>query len=508
MSATENELREQLAAKEEELFDFQATLASIQAESQHRIHQVERQTQEQVRQLREQLRRVEQEANRSRSQAVQWQHKYQKHAAVRVTPQVGSPQPERAPQIVRSSPPVEDVTVPTTPAVPTVPLPQYLRLVVERETKDPLLRAMLANDGQSDLQLVIFLMQHSLAGGSEAWPWVRAALEHSGGTWVANTLYPLKVEPWRAVVKSRSNQVQSPSAPSAAPEHVDLCNRWQRWAAVVSINGQEPAAVDAMGSLACVFGNLGRSRPTSVHNELAQVVLDPFYKAFSSRTEAFLSAVHERYPKRLADRSELEEQSTEEVEAAQAPHKPSTDWLGTCLSVLNSALRISKDLAWWEAYNRSARVLVSVVDILQFYIEPDLQRYTLDLAFQCCVWVKLMLKFPDGFRLISSRFPTNHTTSSHWHRVPSAIAVCTKILHRIALYPSQDLAVARDMILSFFEELRRGQNETTLRTLIQEFPDEYESAITLLYYDDNTISERIRQLLRVHLDELRHEDEY
>ena len=56
-------LRQELEAKEDEIFDVQATLATVQAETTHHISQVEKTSQTQVSSLEQQIRRYESEAN-------------------------------------------------------------------------------------------------------------------------------------------------------------------------------------------------------------------------------------------------------------------------------------------------------------------------------------------------------------------------------------------------------------------------------------------------------------
>jgi hypothetical protein len=60
-------LKEELAEKNEMIFDFQISLATADAETQHRIAQVERETSLSVRRLEEELRRLQHEANRASS---------------------------------------------------------------------------------------------------------------------------------------------------------------------------------------------------------------------------------------------------------------------------------------------------------------------------------------------------------------------------------------------------------------------------------------------------------
>jgi hypothetical protein len=68
-------LRRELAAKDEANFDLSATLATVEAETSHRVQQVEKESGDAVKKLEEQLRRAQQEANMARSQAVQLQGK-------------------------------------------------------------------------------------------------------------------------------------------------------------------------------------------------------------------------------------------------------------------------------------------------------------------------------------------------------------------------------------------------------------------------------------------------
>lgn len=68
-------LRQELAAKDEANFDLSATLAAVEAETSHRVQQVENQSGDAVKKLEEQLRRAQQEANLARSQAAQLQSK-------------------------------------------------------------------------------------------------------------------------------------------------------------------------------------------------------------------------------------------------------------------------------------------------------------------------------------------------------------------------------------------------------------------------------------------------
>jgi TolA-binding protein len=68
-------LRRELAAKDEANFDLSATLAAVEAETSHRVQQVEKESGSAVKKLEEQLRRVQQEANMARGQAVQLQNK-------------------------------------------------------------------------------------------------------------------------------------------------------------------------------------------------------------------------------------------------------------------------------------------------------------------------------------------------------------------------------------------------------------------------------------------------
>jgi hypothetical protein len=60
-------LKEELAEKNETIFDLQISLATADAETQHRIAQVERETSLSVRRLEEELRRLQHEANRASS---------------------------------------------------------------------------------------------------------------------------------------------------------------------------------------------------------------------------------------------------------------------------------------------------------------------------------------------------------------------------------------------------------------------------------------------------------
>jgi hypothetical protein len=68
-------LRRELEAKDEANFDLSATLATVEAETSHRVQQVEKESGDAVKKLEEQLRRAQQEANMARSQAVQLQTK-------------------------------------------------------------------------------------------------------------------------------------------------------------------------------------------------------------------------------------------------------------------------------------------------------------------------------------------------------------------------------------------------------------------------------------------------
>jgi TolA-binding protein len=68
-------LRRELAAKDEANFDLSGTLATVEAETSHRVQQVEKESGDAVKKLEEQLRRAQQEANMARSQAVQLQTK-------------------------------------------------------------------------------------------------------------------------------------------------------------------------------------------------------------------------------------------------------------------------------------------------------------------------------------------------------------------------------------------------------------------------------------------------
>jgi hypothetical protein len=68
-------LRRELAAKDEANFELSATLAAVEAETSHRVQQVENESGSAVKKLEEQLRRAQQEANLARSQAVQLQSK-------------------------------------------------------------------------------------------------------------------------------------------------------------------------------------------------------------------------------------------------------------------------------------------------------------------------------------------------------------------------------------------------------------------------------------------------
>jgi hypothetical protein len=68
-------LRRELAAKEEAFFDLSATLAAVEAETSHRVQQVEKESGDAAKKLHEQLRRAQQEANLSRSQVTKLQTK-------------------------------------------------------------------------------------------------------------------------------------------------------------------------------------------------------------------------------------------------------------------------------------------------------------------------------------------------------------------------------------------------------------------------------------------------
>jgi hypothetical protein len=57
-------LRQELLARDESIFDLQATLVTVEAETKHRIEQVQHTSQDEIRKLQEQLRRVQNEANR------------------------------------------------------------------------------------------------------------------------------------------------------------------------------------------------------------------------------------------------------------------------------------------------------------------------------------------------------------------------------------------------------------------------------------------------------------
>jgi hypothetical protein len=59
-------LRQELLARDESIFDLQATLMTVEAETKHRIERVQSASRDEIRKLQEQLRRVQNEANRLR----------------------------------------------------------------------------------------------------------------------------------------------------------------------------------------------------------------------------------------------------------------------------------------------------------------------------------------------------------------------------------------------------------------------------------------------------------
>jgi hypothetical protein len=130
-------LRRELAAKDEANFDLSATLAAVEAETSHRVQQVEKESGSAVKKLEEQLRRVQQEANMARSQAVllqsklrQQEQQFQQQALIQnqhkkpmVTP-TNLPRDTRIATATATAPASSEATVHPPSAAVTVVTPQ------------------------------------------------------------------------------------------------------------------------------------------------------------------------------------------------------------------------------------------------------------------------------------------------------------------------------------------------------------------------------------------------
>jgi hypothetical protein len=117
-------LQVELEARDESLFDLQATLAAVQAETQHQMAQHAAESARTVRSLQEQLRRAQQEANLARSTAArqqQQQHQQQQRPVISPTERL----------VQRSGVPQQSTTtaVQTTPLVPPPQHPTLIRTV-------------------------------------------------------------------------------------------------------------------------------------------------------------------------------------------------------------------------------------------------------------------------------------------------------------------------------------------------------------------------------------------
>ena len=226
------------------------------------------------------------------------------------------------------------------------------------------------------------------------------------------------------------------------------------------------------------------------------------------------------------------------------------EWMATCLDTCiqfwYAMFRSSSNHAvvkeqWFDKDTcRARRLMTMVLDALDLIILPNADLYTDPLTKSCVAWLQIQLMNYPGGQLLRLQIPNtlSNSSSSHWFRSCSAIAVAVKLLHQIVLAQQQTdhlpatapqneaLNPIRDQVIRFFYGLlsalrrehddnasrlqhrssgSRSRKETFSNLVTQEYPELFPSSLATLLSVSSTsackVDSSIKKLLTIQMEE-------
>lgn len=503
-------LKAELEAKDEAIFDLNMTLTSVEAETKHKITQVQAASQQQLSSLQEQLRRATQEANLARSQANSYKAKLKNETILHEN--------TNRPAVVtvtKSAPPAPPATVlPSASATTSAPkrappppksLAQHLQMLhtvhfpsdasdmdvvwclVERMvhawrlSSSTKVQTTAEKDSVFDLQL----LQDALYLCPKACQSIACACEDEGT--VGST-----GRPRRTCLRNQQHH------------HTDMAASFlQRQLAVEFV--QTLGSRNDMIALRIAFLLL-QNCPPSMASTMDKL-LD------GSGKVVCLEQVIDRLVPKDATRRLVDEVTTPPSinDTAVAPQDQRDSLLERMAELLKLLQAMNKLL---YDPQRSRRIVARILDVMELCIIPN--RLHANEATRAIVSYLESLAIPN-LTLLRTQMASTESTTETWHRLGSAIGVVVLLFHSVVMQQETGGVMAEldpiqcNLVRFFHSVLRvcqyeRRQNDkpsVSFLGLLNECSELYLAAATsLLHTDVRYCSTENKSLLRLQMDEL------